>query len=51
VIEAARDRFPGDDGVFAADLLLPELMRFWDGLDMPQGPSVSGILELPFAPR
>ncbi|MEK9967175.1 MAG: hypothetical protein VW582_12545 [Rhodospirillaceae bacterium] len=51
VIEAARDRFPGDDSVFADDLLPPELMRFWDGLDMPQGPSVSGVLETPFVPR
>ena len=49
IIEVTKDRFPGNDNAFPHDLFPAELMRFWEDVLTPQGPSLSGILERPFA--
>lgn len=48
LVELSTDRFKPDDERFPGDLFPPALLNFWEGLSMPQGPSLSGVLETSF---
>lgn len=45
VIEVTRDRFGQAEDGFPAELFPEALSNYWEGVPVPQGPSLSGILE------